>query len=88
MKVSAPLESILNLEASAPPFKDQVTFSLAENVWTEVVPSLIDLELELAPAPPEGPEILAEVSSISVTFTVMVWSEVLPAESVALTLTS
>ena len=88
MKVSAPLESILNLEASAPPFKDQVTFSFAENVWTEVVFSLIDLELELAPAPPEGPVIWAEVSSISVTFTVMVWSDVVPEESVALTFTS
>ena len=33
MKLRAPVEkSILNLDASAPPFKDQVTDSFAENV--------------------------------------------------------
>ena len=64
LKVSAPVEEfILNLEASAPPFKDQVTVSFAENVWTVVEFSLIDLELEDAPALPVGPVIFGRVES-------------------------
>ena len=46
LKVSAPVEeSILNLEASAPPFKDHVAFSVAENVWTALLFSTIDFVL-------------------------------------------
>ena len=89
LKVSAPVEeSILNLEASAPPFKDQVTVLSAENVWIEDEFSLIDLELEFAPEPPEGPVIFGAFSSTSEIFTVRFWSEVFPAESVALIFTS
>ena len=89
LKVRAPVEEfILNLETSAPPIKDQVTVSVAENVWTVVEFSLIDLELEEEPAPPEGPVIVGAISSRFETFTVKFWSEVLPAPSVALTFTS
>ena len=46
LKVSAPVEeSILNLEASVPPFKDQVAVSVAENVWTVLLFSTIDFVL-------------------------------------------
>ena len=72
-----------NLEASAPPLRDQVTVSLAVKVWIAVVFSLIDLEDDESPALPEGPVMDAEVSSTSLTEIVRVWSEVLPAESVA-----
>ena len=77
----------MNLEASAPPFNDQVTVLLAEKVWTVVEFSLIDLELVEEPDPPDGPVMVTSLSSFSI-FTVRVWSEVLPAESVALTFTS
>ena len=88
MNVRAPVEEfILNLEASAPPFKDQVTALLAENVWTLGEFSLIDLELVEEPDPPDGPVMVTSLSSFCI-FTERVWSEVLPAESVALTFTS
>ena len=45
-------ELIANLEASAPPFNDQVTVSLAVNVWTVVVFSFIDLEKVVLPDSP------------------------------------
>ena len=61
-----------NLEASAPPLRDQVTDSLAVKVWIAVVFSLMDLELVASPALPEGPVMDAEVSSISLTETVRV----------------
>ena len=54
-----------NLEASAPPLRDQVTDSLAVKVWTEVVFSLMDLLLLESPALPEGPVIDGEISSAS-----------------------
>ena len=48
----------------------------------------IDLALFDAPSSPEGPVIKGAVSSIFVTVTVSGRSEVLPAESVALTITA
>ena len=65
-----------------------MTVSSAENVWTAVEFSFIDLELVEEPFPPEGPVILGPTSSKFATLTVRVWSEALPAESVALTFTS
>ena len=51
-------EFISNLEASAPPFNDQVTDSSALKIWTEVVvSSSIDLILVEFPAKPLGPVI-------------------------------
>ena len=52
-----------NLEASAPPLRDQVTDSLAVKVWIAVVFSLIDLLLVEAPALPEGPVMDGEIIS-------------------------
>ena len=50
LKLKAPEELlILNLEASAPPFNDQVTVSLASKVLTAVAFSLIDTVLVDAP---------------------------------------
>ena len=48
----------------------------------------MDLELEEEPAPPEGPLIFGAFSSTSEIFTIRFWSEVFPAESVALIFTS
>ena len=76
------------MEASAPPLKDQVTDLSADKVKTFIIFSSIDVELELAPEPPEGPVIFGPFSSTSEMSTVRFWSEVLPAESVALTFTS
>ena len=43
LKLKAPVELLmLNLEASSPPFNDQVTVSFAAKVWTVVWFSLID----------------------------------------------
>ena len=61
-----------NLEASAPPLRDQVTVSLAEKVWIAVVFSLIDFVLVASPALPDGPVMDGEISSTSVTETVRV----------------
>ena len=45
MKFNSPLlESIINLEESAPPFNDQVTFSLALKVNTEKIPISVNAE--------------------------------------------
>ena len=64
-KLKAPLELILNNAASAPPFKDQVTVSLASKVLTAVPFSLIDTVLVDAPASlPDGPVIVGAVVSI------------------------
>ena len=51
---------IVNKEASAPSFKDQVTeeSSVAVKVWTAVVFSEIDFVLVLSPALPDGPKML------------------------------
>ena len=58
LKVSSPVEEFIsNLEASAPPFIDQVTDSSALKVWTAVDPSSIDLALVELPAWPLGPVI-------------------------------
>ena len=65
-----------------------MTVSLAVNVWTVVWFSLTETELVLEPAPPDDPVMRGFVSSRSVTETVTVWSEVLLAESVALTITT
>ena len=47
------------MEASAPPFNDQVTDSSALKIWTEVVvSSSIDLILVELPAWPLGPVII------------------------------
>ena len=58
-------EFILNLEASAPPFKDQliVWFSkespgVAANLNIDVLFSSVEIELVEEPAPPEGPVII------------------------------
>ena len=45
------------MEASTPPFIDQVTVSSALKVWTALVPSSIDFELVEFPAKPLGPVI-------------------------------
>ena len=88
LKVSAPVEeSILNLEASAPPFRDQVTFLSALKVWTEFKFSFTDFELIDEPAPPEGPVILAP-SFMSAIETVFWRVDLLPASSVATTVIS
>ena len=63
---------IENLDASAPPLRDQVTVSLAVKVWIAVVFSLIDLLLVESPALPEGPVMDGSISSISATETVRV----------------
>ena len=56
LKVRAPVEEFIsNLEASTPPFNDQVTDSSALKVWTVVDPSSIDLVLDEFPAEPLGP---------------------------------
>ena len=81
-------ESIENLDASAPPFNDQVTVSSAVNVRTVVWFSLTVLVLVAAPALPVLPWIKGFVSSTLVTETVTVWSEVLLPLSVALTPTT
>ena len=73
-------ELIANLEASAPPFNDQVTVSLAVNVWTAVVFSFIDLEKVVLPDSP--------ASIILETDTATVWSAALVKASVALTITT
>ena len=58
----------MNLEASVPPFKDQVTVSLAENVWTVLIFSLISILLKgkFALSPwvwiPPGPVIIGSDS--------------------------
>ena len=55
IKVKAPVEElILNFATSAPPFNDQVTVSLAVNVWTVVVFSFIDLEKVVLPDSPDS----------------------------------
>ena len=73
LNVNAPVEEfMLNFEASAPPFKDQVTFSSAEKVWTNFKFSSIDLELDEDPEPPLGPLIFGEISSTSFTLTVRI----------------
>ena len=65
---------IANLEASAPPLRDQVTVSLAVKVWIAVVFSLMDLLLVASPALPDGPVIFAPSSSTSTTAMVTVCS--------------
>ena len=58
LKVRAPVEEFIsNLDASAPPFNDQVTDSSALKIWTALVPSSIDFELVEFPAEPLGPVI-------------------------------
>ena len=73
-------ELILNFATSAPPFKDQLTVSLAVNVWTVVVFSFIDLAKVVLPDSP--------ASMILETVTVTVWLEIFPWLSVALTMTT
>ena len=57
-KLKAPVEELMvNLDASTPPFNDQVTVSLAVNPWTPVIFSFIDLVLVASPALPDEPVI-------------------------------
>ncbi len=74
--------SMVNRDASMPPDSDQVTVSLAVRVTTSVVFSTIEAD---AVAPPVMP---GATSSASVTVTVMVWTEMLPAASIAWTSTT
>ena len=70
---------------------DQVTlFSFEVNVCKErlLIFSFILLALILAPSPPDGPVIIGAVSSIFEILTVTIWSDLFPAESVPLTITS
>ena len=54
-KVKAPVDELIeNLDASAPPFNDQVTVSLEVNVCTAVVFSLIDLANVVLPDSPDS----------------------------------
>ena len=77
-------ELIENKVASAPPFNDQVTVSLAENVSILIIFSLIVFMLVEDPDPPEGPIIIGLTVSI-LRVTVLLASDpsllVLPAES-------
>ena len=57
-------ELIENLEASAPPFNDQVTVSSAVNVCTAVVFSFIDLEKVVLPDSPAS--IILETVTVTV----------------------
>ena len=68
----------MNFEASAPPFKDHVTVSSAENVWTAVKFSFTSLELDEEPAPPEGPVIVGAISSIFTIVTGFLKVDLLP----------
>ena len=64
-KVRAPVEeSIENLDASAPPFNDQVTVSLEENVCTAVVFSFIDLANVVLPDSPDS--MILETETVTV----------------------
>jgi len=88
-KRSAPVAgSIAKAAASAPPLMLQTAASLAAKVCTAVVFSGTDFTLVAAPAEPLGPVMLGAVSSASVTVTVTVWVETLPAASVAVTTTT
>ena len=65
LKLKAPADELIaNLDASAPPFNDQVTVSFASKVLTAVPFSLIDTVLVDAPASlPDGPVIVGDVLS-------------------------
>ena len=84
LKLNAPVDGLIaNLDASAPPFNDQVTDELEVNLWTtsEVLKfSLTDLEKVVLPDSP--------ASIILETVTVTVWLEIFPWLSVALTMTT
>ena len=85
------VSSIENLNWSTPPLIFQVTeFSSlgAVNVWIEVEFSSTEAVLVSSPALPDAPCIEGRTSSTSSIVTVIVWSEVLPALSVALIITS
>ena len=55
---------MVNLDASTPPFNDQVTVSLAEKVATVVRFSFTLATLVASPALPDGPVIFAAVVSL------------------------
>ena len=64
LKDSAPVEELIsNLDESNPLSNDHVLDLLELKVWTKRLFSEIDLELELAPEPPDGPVIFGAFSS-------------------------
>ena len=84
-KLNAPVDDIANLDLSAPDGIDQVTVSLAVNVWIAVVFSATDF-VEVSPVEGPGPVITGDTKSTTdawVTFNVTVEVVEFPSASFA-----